>query len=305
MDGLTRPCYAGSAYEVGTTEMGSRAACFALTVLAAWVCTNAVASAEELVRFESTPFRVSEIQQRLARERGETPRAAPDTIEGYLSKPEGDGPFAAIVYLHGCAGLSENVRKNMARLMTGWGYVSLAVDSFAPRGIQDQCTHLAPTRLGDALAALSYLSRLPLVDPQRIAVVGSSQGAIVALKLASTYEDIFDAPRDLRFIAAVAYYPMCGAMTEDLVLPALILIGELDDWTPARDCELWTKWQVNKGAPGKLVVYPGAYHAFDVSALADGRERFGHWLKYDAAAAAGSVQEMQSFLASQFFRERR
>jgi dienelactone hydrolase len=189
--------------------------------------------------------------------------------------------------------------------MTGWGYVSLAVDSFAPRGIEDQCTHLAPGRLGDALAALSYLSHLPFVDAQRIAVVGSSQGAIVALKLASTYEDIFDAPRDVRFIAAVAYYPMCGAMTEDLVRPALILIGELDDWTPARDCELWTKWQVNKGASARLIVYAGAYHAFDVSALAEGKESFGHWVKYDASATAGSVQEMQSFLASQFSRERR
>jgi hypothetical protein len=52
-----------------------------------------------LVRFESAPFRVSEIQQRLARERGETLRAAADTIQGYLSKPEGSGPFAAILYL--------------------------------------------------------------------------------------------------------------------------------------------------------------------------------------------------------------
>ena len=278
--------------------------CFALAVLAGCVCTNAVVLAEELVRFESTPFRVSEIQQRLARERGENLRAAADTVEGYLSKPEGNGPFAAIVYLHGCAGLSENVRRNIARLMTGWGYVSLAVDSFAPRGIKDQCTHLAPGRLGDALAALSYLSHLPFVDAQRIAVVGSSQGAIVALKLASTYEDIFDAPRDPRFIAAVAYYPMCGAMTEDLVRPALIMIGELDDWTPARDCDFWTKWQAKRGAPVRLVVYPGAYHAFDISALADGKESFGHWVKYDASATAGSLQEMQSFLASQLSRER-
>src|SRR5689334_13977160 len=118
-------------------KMGRRArACLALAVLAACVWSNAVVLAEELVQFDSTPFRVSEIQQRLARARGETPKAAADAIEGYLSKPEGGGPFAAIVYLHGCAGLSENVRKNIARLATGWGYVSLAVDSFAPRGIK-------------------------------------------------------------------------------------------------------------------------------------------------------------------------
>lgn len=285
--------------------MGRRAgAFFALGVLAACLCTNAVVLADELVRFESAPVRVSQIQQRLAQERGETLRAAAETIEGYLSKPEGGGPFAAIVYLHGCAGLSENVRMNIARLMTGWGYVSLAVDSFTSRGIKDQCSDPAAYRLGDALGALSYLSRLPFVDPQRIAIVGSSQGAFVALRLASTYEHVFDAPRDLRFVAAVAYYPMCGAMTEDLVRPALIMIGELDDWTPARDCDFWTKWQAKRGAPVRLVVYPGAYHAFDISALADGKESFGHWVKYDASATAGSLQEMQSFLASQLSRER-
>ena len=72
--------------------MGRRAgACFGLGALVACICTNAAVLAEELVQFESAPFRVSEIQQRLAQERGETLRAAADTIQGYLSKPEGSG----------------------------------------------------------------------------------------------------------------------------------------------------------------------------------------------------------------------
>lgn len=276
-----------------------------LAAVVVCACTDAAVLAEELVRFESASFGVGGSQQRQMRERGETTKVTVETIQGYLSKPEGSGPFAAIVYLHGCAGLSESHRNHIAQIMTGWRYVSLAVDSFAPRGIKDQCTHLDPIRLDDALGALLYLSQLSFVDSQRIAVVGSSQGGQVALKLASTYEKILDTPRDPRFVAAVAYYPPCGSMTEDLVLPALILIGERDDWTPARDCELWTRWQVNRGASAKLVVYPGAYHAFDASALAVGRESFGHWVKYDASATAASVREMQSFLASQLSRQQR
>ena len=78
--------------------MGRRAgACFGLAAFVACICTNAAVLAEVLVQFESAPVRVSEIQQRLARERGETLRAAADTIQGYLSKPEGGGPFAARV----------------------------------------------------------------------------------------------------------------------------------------------------------------------------------------------------------------
>jgi dienelactone hydrolase len=280
--------------------------CLGVAVFVAYLSTNAATLAGELVRFESAPVHVGQLQQRLARERGEAPKAA-DTIEGYLTKPEGDGPFAAIVYLHGCDGLSKDDRKFIAQFVTGLGYVSLAVDSFATRGIKDACTKPMPAlmlaRQGDALGALSYLSKLPFVDPQRIAVLGGSMGAMVALQLASTHHvETFDAHQDQKFKAAVAYYPLCGIASEELIVPALILIGELDDWTPAKDCELWMKRRADRGAPVKLVVYPGAYHAFNVPAFADGREMFGHWLKYDAKAASSAVQEMRSSLSAQFSR---
>ena len=170
--------------------MDTRAkACLGAAVFVAYLSSNAATLAGELVRFESAPFHVGQLQQRLARERGEAPKAASETIEGYLTKPEGDGPFAAIVSLHGCDGLSKDDRKSIAQSVTGLGYVSLAVDSFATRGIKDACTKPMPAlmlaRQGDALGALSYLSKLPFVDPQRIAVLGGSMGATVALELAS------------------------------------------------------------------------------------------------------------------------
>jgi hypothetical protein len=155
-------------------KMGLRAgARFGLAVFAACVCNSAVVLAEELVRFGNVPVRVSQIQQRLAQERGETLRAAADTIEGHLSKPEGDGPFAAVVYLHGCAGLSENVRMNIAQLMTGWGYVSLAVDSFTSRGIKDQCNDPAAYRLGCPVFPLSILNASPSLDHLRVHLLRS------------------------------------------------------------------------------------------------------------------------------------
>ena len=123
--------------------------------------------ADELVKFISAPYLLGKIQQRLRGETATIP-APTQTIEGYLSKPDGDGPFPAIVYLHGCNGLSKGNRKRFSELFTGWGYVSLAVDSFAPRGIKDSCDHIIPNRQGDAWGALPYLSKLPFVDQQRI-----------------------------------------------------------------------------------------------------------------------------------------
>ena len=269
------------------------------------VQTNA--SAGDLVKFENAPIIMGQIQQQRARERGERPANVPDAIEGYLSRPEGPGPFPAVVYLHGCAGLLEKTRTRMAELLTGWGYVSLMVDSFATRGIEHGCDPavvarqgILPTRQRDALGALSYLAKLPFVDPKRVAVVGSSQGGIVALQLASTKSfDYFAIPDELKFKAAVAYYPLCAFATDQLTIPTTILIGDLDDSSPAKDCELWMERRAGKGARAKLVIYPGAYHAFDAPNLTEGMWLFGHWLKYDADAASHSIQEMHDFLATE------
>ena len=63
------------------------------------------------------------------------------------------------------------------RTHPGWGYVSLVMDSFTTRGIKESCDMVPAARQGDALGALAYLSKLPFVDPSRIAVMGSSQAA--------------------------------------------------------------------------------------------------------------------------------
>ena len=259
------------------------------------------ASAQQRVEFESASFQLGGIQARQAIERGEVPKAGSETIAGYLSKPDGDRSFAAVVYLHGCSGLSKSTQRRIAELMTGWGYVSLAVDSYATRGIKETCLgRFAPTRQGDALGALLFLSKLPFVDPGRIAVIGASQGGLVALELASTHNvDLFEFPKGLNFKAAVAYYPMCTLAAPTLTIPTTILIGELDDWASAKDCERWMALRAGKGAPVKLAVYPGAYHAFDVPELRDGVRYLGHWVKYDADAAQRSISEVHDFLATE------
>lgn len=254
---------------------------------------------DELVKFDTAPYIRGQLQQRLAIARGEAPAATTSPIEGYLSKPDGEGPFPAVVYLHGCSGLGEGARKRFSDLLTSWGYVLLAVDSFTTRAIKEACDRQMPDRLADAWGAMLYLSKLPFVDRKRVALLGSSQGGIVTMTLASTYDvKLFDVPDGLNFKAAVAFYPRCSVATRTLAIPTLILIGESDDWTPASNCQRWMAWRDGQGAPVKLVVYPGAYHAFDFPSLHDGLSRFGHWLKYDPEAARSSTMELRDFLAA-------
>jgi len=235
------------------------------------------ACADELVRFESARYRVGELQQRLARERGETIAPRPTAmLEAYLSKPKGDGPFPAVVSLHGCNGLRPALRTAEAERLNALGYVSLVVDSFATRGIKEACVSPMPDRHADAIGALAYLSKL------RLQVASSP--------------DVYDIPDDLTYKAIVAFYPPCRIATDELALPALVMIGDSDDWTPAKACERWMARRAGRGAPVKFIVYPGAYHAFDSRIAGDGLTLFGHRLKSDAEATKSAGAEVAEFL---------
>ncbi len=269
-----------------------------LTTLLAVLAAQA-ASVEERVGFDSARYLVGTLKQRIAHERGETPPVNPATpLIGYLSKPDGAGPFPAVVHLHGCTGLTERMRRDTAGRMANWGYVSLFVDSFATRGLADDCVTPPADRHADAMGALSYLATLPFIDPQRIALVGHAQGGAAALQVASERPyRLFDMPDGLSYRAVVAFYPRCNAARQTLALPTLILIGELDAWSPIKLCEWWMQRRDGRGAPVKLVVYPEAFHGFDDPGIRNGMDfTFGHWIKYDPDAAAQATGELAEFL---------
>ena len=89
------------------------------------------------------------------------------------------------------------------------------------------------------------------------------------------------------FKAAAAFYAPCANLDgAALDIPTLILVGAKDEVTPARDCAELAKRQ----QPGmvKLVVYPGAAHAFDLPEFGGGKQVMGMSLAYDRNAAQRS-----------------
>jgi dienelactone hydrolase len=267
---------------------------------------SAVAASLRLVQFEGAAQPLGSLQRRLASERGEVPKDIPgDRLQGILAKPDGNGPFAAVVALHGCDGLREAAVQSASDRLVAWGYVALLVDSFATRNIDHGCTpekYAAEernilSRTFDAYGALLFLARQSFVDPRRVVVVGVSQGGMVTLSVAEerTFE-LFVNPSNLAFRAAVALYPPCSVAGARPSIPTLILVGELDDWTPAKDCARTIARWGNAGPSVQLVTYPGAYHAFDAPSLEPGRMIFGHWLEYNAAAAEDAHRRIRAFL---------
>jgi len=222
-------------------------------------------------------------------------------LTGKLTKPQGDGPFAALVLLHACDGMNPHLDA-WAKKLESWGYVALQLDSFGPRSVSDICDdHLgwtltrypsATERLQDADDAKSYLAALPFVDRSRIAVMGWGHGSCVILRAVqkTAFKQILGEP----FRVAVTFYPRCDQPMHSLNTPLLILIGELSTWCRATECQ--KKIPSGKTTPEvKLKIYPGAYHGFDREGL---DETFrGHRFLYNREAAVDAVIQVKNFLA--------
>jgi len=226
-----------------------------------------------------------------------------DPIAGDLYRPAGTGPFPAIVALHGCAGwpATADDRRRQAEKYVAQGYAFLWVDSFGPRGIKQACVPVPGTpsadRLGDAYGALDWLDTQPFVDASRIALLGTSQGGSMVL-LALGPVGSAQASHGRHFAAGVAFYPLCSPSAAVVSAPLLVLIGALDDWTRASDCQAMAALPHDGGAPVKLLVFPGAYHAFNNAIVrAHSRDVFGHHLEYNEAATNAANAAVAKFLS--------
>jgi dienelactone hydrolase len=197
-------------------------------------------------------------------------------LKAVLIKPKGDGPFPAVVGLHGCAGLVNRSGQLGARYrdwgerLTAAGFVVLYPDSFRSRGIGSQCTvrerraRSSRERVADANAARRWLQSQDWVKADRVALLGWSSGATSTLWTVRPRAAIHDGTPDFR--SAVALYPGCRRLTDlawSARVPTLILIGGADDWTPPAACQQMVKEARGRSAYAEIVTYPGAHHEFD------------------------------------------
>src|SRR5947208_9336752 len=113
--------------------------------------------------------------------------ATPREVPGQVYRPEGTGPFPAVVLLHGCQGVLPSTRQ-WGRWFKERGYLALVVDSWAARGITEDCSPASPEvmnteRFDDGVGALRYLQSRGDVDRDHVGVIGWSNGGAFAMAL--------------------------------------------------------------------------------------------------------------------------
>jgi len=226
-----------------------------------------------------------------------TVAATAPPLFGYLARPNTEGRHPAVVLLHSCSGFSEH-DIHAASMLRAWGYVALALDSL---GESNRCAvggGAMPEAL-DAYAALHYLAAQDFVDPDRVAVMGWSMGG--GGVLTSVEQGGLSTGQELRFKAAIAYYPPCAYSSGTMTVPTLVIVGDDDDWEPAAACRAMVAHESRTGmtrtpggAPVTLVVLPGATHSFDT--LTAGGRYLGHLIQPNPGATKAAEERVRAFL---------
>jgi dienelactone hydrolase len=211
-------------------------------------------------------------------------------------RPDGPGPHPAVVLVSGCDGFAPPVAPTLyerrAEQLRALGHVVVFADYLGRRGLQTcagPITHDDAAR--DLIAAAAWLRSQDVVDRARITAIGWSYGGRAVLAaLAGRNEP------PLAFTRVIVFYPDCRALEPwKTTLPVLMLLGGEDDMTPAPPCQEAAK-RVAMPASVKIVVYPGAFHAFDVPELpAKLTYGFGT-IGYHARSAAAAWKEVEQFL---------
>ncbi len=226
-------------------------------------------------------------------------------VSGWMVVPEGTGPHAGIVYLHG----SETDRDDFldeAIAMASGGAVALTIDApFAREGDSrtgtlgnyfepDAEAALTQQTLDDLAGAWQVLAERPEVDPERIGFVGHSWGASLGAVLAGTggpfaatvaitgrpswtgflrrSADEFAGVRSV--VGDDGWEAYLAAMEPFDAVPAVggadpdalyLQFGTADDVVVASDIE---EWVAAAPAGTRIDSYPAA-HALDADAVAD------------------------------------
>jgi dienelactone hydrolase len=232
---------------------------------------------------------------------------------------------AAVVALHGCAGLDVRDGRpgefvlRYARLLNEAGIGVVFTESFTPRGSRSICSQKpserriteAHRRL-DALGALSWLAAQPGIDARRLGVLGWSHGGQTVLWTADAASPAV-AQAAVRPAALVAFYPGCSAIEKTPgftpVAPLLVMSGALDDWTAAAPCRrLVQRLATRDGTPpATFIEFPGSYHGFDrahpprevrnVGGTPSGRAMLGGQPQAREASAQELLRFLQAHLA--------
>jgi len=192
-------------------------------------------------------------------------------IPALVARPRGKGKFPAVLYMHGRRGLDDLIQMQVKRLAAR-GFVVLAPDIYKAHFIPPMPIEHDYKLEADVNQGVDALLKLPDVSTRKACLASQTRGGYYTLKVAVTFK------RQERDIACyVSWYPHMqdpnapepmqvygyAKEADELKIPALIFIGEQEQYQRRRSIEEAVKNLELMNRPVRLIVYPGVGRGFD------------------------------------------
>lgn len=196
------------------------------------------------------------------------------TVDCFLPHTSGRQP--ALIVLHGSDGKHETMQ-DPARWLATQGFAVYVPRYFERTGTGDAGPRtmrlLFPVWMRTIWRAVNYVTLQAQADAQRLALVGFSLGAYLALA---------NATLDRRIRAVVDYFgglPPHFRWLRRPLPPVLILHGEQDRSVPVEEAHKLERYLKASGTPYEMLIYADAGHGFDGAARHDAAHRTVAFLK--------------------------
>ena len=208
-----------------------------------------------------------------------------------------------VISLHGCGGAySPSGALNLSstedsKRFAPLGVHVLVLDGFTHRGATSICAIATAnrsiseeTRRTDLQSAFEWLAAQSNVNIKKIILLGRSHGAQTVL---AALDQQFMQSSPIAPIAAIAFYPGCTKYLRQsryrVGAPLLLMIGELDDWTPAFPCSQLAASAGSDNATITFEQFPDSYHGFDSTSPVHTRSNVGN-TRSGTATVGGNAQ---------------
>jgi len=197
-------------------------------------------------------------------------------LSGMLLKPEGAGPFPAIILSHGLGGNAQMMMRTRGSELVKWGLVCIATDyTHAGKGgggrggdrpgVDFSQAGARPENIRRGLACLEILRQQKDIDPKRIALYGHSMGAFLTIALTAVASDKIAVAAITSGGVQTAKGSTAAAPTTDVAaqvrVPFLILQGSKDTTVPPESSELFKQALDKNSVPNERHVFDGVGHS--------------------------------------------
>lgn len=221
-------------------------------------------------------------------------------LKGYLAGESLSGKRPGVLIVHQWLGLTDYEKGRAEQVAKELGYVALAADIYGkerPKDPKEAGAFVGKYKEDRALyrqrllAGLDALKAQKNVDPERIAVIGYCFGGMGALELARM---------NAKVLGAVSFHGSLEAKlkaTEPIQPKVLVLHGADDPWADQKAVAALRQELDQAKADYKVVLYPGAVHAFTQPMAGDDPKKGA---AYNKSADKRSWKAMRAFLAGLF-----